>query len=54
MQNVIIVDVRPEWVKLEDRVMACLTRCFLYKYCSSRHGMNCKQFGGSEIPKLRG
>jgi hypothetical protein len=53
MQNITIADDRPAWVKKEDRVMACLTRCSLYKKCSSHHGMNCKKLGGTEIPKLR-
>jgi hypothetical protein len=53
MQNVIIADDRQAWVKKEDRVMACLSRCSLYKKCSSHHGMDCKKLGGNEIPKLR-
>lgn len=54
MQNVVIIDDRQAWMKDEDRVMACLLRCSLYKRCSSRFGMDCKRLGGSEIPKVRG
>jgi hypothetical protein len=54
MQNIIIADDRPAWVKKEDRVMACLSRCSLYKKCSSHYGTDCKKMGGDKIPKLRG
>ncbi|WP_248891545.1 hypothetical protein [Bacillus methanolicus] len=53
MQNVLIADDRPAWVREEDKMMTCLLRCPLYKRCSSRYGMDCKKLGGSEIPKLR-
>lgn len=53
MQKVIIADDRPKWVREEDNMMICLTRCSLYKKCSSRFGMECKRLGGTEIPKLR-
>ncbi len=51
--KVILADDRKPWMIKEDREMACLTRCSLYKVCASRHGMDCRRFGGSEIPKLR-
>ncbi len=54
LQNVVIADDRPAWVKKVDKVMACWTRCSLYKKCSSRMGIDCKKLGGSEIPKLKG
>jgi hypothetical protein len=53
MQNVLIADDRPKWMRDEDRRMACMTRCSLYKRCSSRIGSDCKKLGGSEIPKIR-
>jgi hypothetical protein len=53
MIDVIIADDRPKWVVDEDRMMTCWTLCSLYKYCSSRHGFDCKRFGGTEIAKLR-
>lgn len=52
MHSVIIADDRPKWMQAEDRVMACWSRCPLYKKCSSRFGMDCKKLGGSEIPRL--
>lgn len=51
--NVIIADDRKLWMIKEDREMVCLTRCSLSKICSSRHGMDCKRMGGTEIPKVR-
>jgi len=54
MQNVLIADDRPKWMKEEDRVMTCMLRCSFYRRCSSRFGMDCKRLGGSEIPKIRG
>lgn len=51
--NVIIADDRKPWMIKEDREMACLTRCSLHKVCASRHGMDCKRMGGTEIPKVR-
>ena len=50
--DVIIADDRPDWMKREDEVMACMTRCYLYKKCSSRFGARCKKLGGTEIPKI--
>lgn len=50
--NVIIADDRKPWMIKEDREMVCLTRCSLSKICSSRHGMDCKRMGGTEIPKI--
>jgi len=52
--QVTIADDRTSWMKEEDRIMACLLRCPVYKYCSSRFGTDCKRLGGSEIPKLIG
>jgi len=51
--KVILADDRKPWMIKEDREMVCLTRCSLYKVCASRHGMDCKRLGGSEIPKVR-
>jgi hypothetical protein len=53
MTQVVIVDSRPDWMKAEDRMAACM-RCSLFKKCSSRFGYECKKLGGSEIPKIRG
>lgn len=50
--QVIITDVRKDWMKKEDGEYAC-RRCSLYKNCSSRYGLDCKRLGGSEIPKIR-
>ena len=52
--KVLIADDRPDWMKEEDEVMACMTRCSSFKRCSSRIGTQCKKLGGSEIPKIRG
>ncbi|KKK10359.1 hypothetical protein UF15_07650 [Bacillus sp. L_1B0_12] len=54
MLNVVIADDRPLWVQKEDKLMACMTRCKQYKYCSSRFGADCKRMGGVEIPKIGG
>lgn len=54
MQKVIIADDRAEWMKKEDDLMICLTRCSLYKKCSSRFGAECKKLGGTKIAKVRG
>jgi len=54
MQNVLIIDDRPKWVIEEDKLMACMTRCRLFRKCSSRMGNDCKHLGGTEIPKIRG
>lgn len=53
MQNVIIADDRPAWIKAEDKWAVCFIRCPLYKKCSCRHGAYCKRLGGFEIAKLR-
>lgn len=53
MQNVLIADDRPKWVREEDKLMPCMTRCSSFKICSSRFGVDCKMLGGSEIPKIR-
>lgn len=53
-QDVVISDSRKEWMKKEDVLMLCWTRCQLYKVCSSRFGPDCKHLGGDKIPKLRG
>ena len=50
--NIIIADDRPDWIKAEDKVAACQMRCYLFKKCSSRIGVDCKHLGGSEIPKI--
>lgn len=54
MAAVIIADDRPKWMQEEDRRMACMSRCSLFKRCSSLLGMDCKSLGGTEIPKLGG
>lgn len=50
--DVLIADDRPNWMKKEDEVIACKTRCSFFKSCSSRFGSRCKKLGGSEIPKI--
>jgi hypothetical protein len=52
--QVLIIDDRPRWMVKEDKLMACMTRCHLFKRCSSRIGHNCKRLGGDVIPKVRG
>ncbi|PAE70589.1 hypothetical protein CHH84_19905 [Bacillus licheniformis] len=52
MQNVIIADDRPLWVREEDRIMVCMMHCSKFKRCASRMGADCKRLGGSEIPKI--
>lgn len=54
MRSVLIADDRPAWMRKEDKVITCQTRCSLYKRCSSHIGMDCKKLGGSEIPKIKG
>jgi hypothetical protein len=54
VQNVLIADDRPDWMRKEDKLMACMTRCHLFQKCSSRMGTDCKKLGGNEIPKIRG
>lgn len=51
--QVVIVDARPDWMKEEDRLMTCMSRCNLWRHCSSRVGYDCKHFGGVTIPKIR-
>lgn len=50
--RVIIADDRPLWMKKEDERALC-ERCFLFKKCMSRFGLDCKKLGGTEIPKIR-
>lgn len=50
--QVVIADDRPKWQQKEDREMACMTRCSLYKKCSSRHGFDCRHLGGDTVPKI--
>lgn len=50
--NVIIADDRPSWIKKEDELAVCQTRCSLFKKCSTRCGTECKKFGGNVIPKV--
>lgn len=52
--EVLIADDRTDWMREEDEVMACLTRCSSFKRCSTRIGTQCKRLGGTEIPKIRG
>lgn len=54
MPNVLIADDRPKWMVKEDKLMTCMTRCRLFRKCSSRYGVECKKLGGNEIPKIRG
>jgi len=53
MSNVVITDSRPKWMIKEDRHMACMMHCRLYKCCNSRVGNECKKLGGDTIPKIR-
>lgn len=53
-KNLIIIDERPFWMLEEDKLMACMTRCHLFRKCSSRIGHDCKKLGGNMIPKVRG
>ena len=53
MSQVTITDSRPKWMLTEDRHMACMTRCHLYKHCTDRVGVACKRLGGSVIPRIR-
>jgi hypothetical protein len=53
LKNVVIADDRPTWIRNEDKWMACMTRCPLYRKCASRFGKECKRLGGTEIPRLR-
>lgn len=49
--QVTIIDTRPQWMKDEDEMMMCMTRCHLFRRCRSRMGRRCKRLGGNEIPK---
>lgn len=51
--DVVIIDTRKPWMVAEDREMACMSRCPLYRKCSSRIGFDCKRLGGNEIAKVR-
>lgn len=51
--RVMIVDGRPDWMRKEDELMACLSRCPLFKRCSTRAGTACRHLGGDVIPKIR-
>src|SRR5690606_28174791 len=51
MQKVVVIDTRPQWMKDEDEMMFCMTRCSLFRRCRSRFGHRCKRLGGNEIPK---
>ena len=53
MGNVIITDSRPKWILKEDKHMACMTRCYLYKCCSTRVGYSCKRLGGGVILRIQ-
>jgi hypothetical protein len=50
--QVVIADDRPKWQQVEDREMACFTRCSLFKKCSNRHGFDCRHLGGDIVPKI--
>jgi hypothetical protein len=52
LHKVVIADDRPKWMRDEDTKMICLTRCSLYRKCSSRLGVDCKHLGGDMIPKV--
>ena len=51
--DVAIADDRPDWMKKEDNIAACLSCCRLFKRCVSRMGFDCNRLGGTEIPKIR-
>lgn len=53
MKQVTITDARPQWQKDEDRFIACLLRCRLWRKCESLHGPDCKRLGGTKIPVVR-
>ena len=50
--QVTIIDTRPQWMKQEDELMACMVHCPLFKRCKSKFGHKCKRLGGSEIPRI--
>src|SRR5690606_7311161 len=41
--QVTIIDERPQWMKDEDEMMMCMTRCSLFRRCRSRFGHRCKR-----------
>lgn len=49
--QVTIIDARPDWMKAEDELMACMS-CHYFRRCKSRIGYECKHLGGTEIPKV--
>ena len=51
--QIVIQDTRPEWMRAEDALFACMIKCSLYKRCSTRSGFDCKHLGGHVIPKIR-
>lgn len=51
--QVTIIDTRADWMKQEDKAMKCYFECPLFWKCSSKHGWDCKRFGGDRIPKVR-
>ena len=51
--EVVIIDERKDWMKVEDKYMTCAWFCPLFKKCDSKFGADCKKFGGTEIPKIR-
>lgn len=53
MNQVVIIDDRPKWMIKEDKHMACMLHCHLYRHCQTRAGRGCKRLGGKEIPKIR-
>ena len=53
MNSVTITDSRAPWMQKEDKQIACMTRCGLYRHCSSRIGYECKKLGGDTIPRIR-
>lgn len=53
MNKVIISDGRPGWMRREDEIISCMTRCRLHKHCLSRIGFDCLKLGGEKIPVLK-
>lgn len=53
LNQVIIANDRPKWVRAEDKRAVYQTRCSQFKKCSNLLGSDCKKMGGTEIPKLR-
>ncbi|EGL82085.1 hypothetical protein CathTA2_2448 [Caldalkalibacillus thermarum TA2.A1] len=52
VQQVQIIDTRPDWMIKEDELMHCL-HCRFFRRCVTRCGRKCKVLGGTVIPKLR-